>query len=117
MRYIGVDLHTTQITVCYLTAKDEISIRKYQLIEIEKFVSDLEKVDEIAVEATCNTRWFREQVEEKVRRVVLVNPRQFEVVKNSCKKTEKIRCRKRLIFCATGKGFMERILVWVMKKP
>ncbi len=89
MRYIGVDLHTTQITVCYLTAKDEISIRKYQLIEIEKFVSDLEKVDEIAVEATCNTRWFREQVEEKVRRVVLVNPRQFEVVKNSCKKTDK----------------------------
>lgn len=89
MRYIGVDLHTTQITVCYLTAKDEISIRKYQLIEIEKFVSDLEKTDEIAVEATCNTRWFREQVEEQVSRVVLVNPRQFEVVKNSVKKTDK----------------------------
>ncbi len=89
MRYIGVDLHTTQITVCYLTAKDEISIRKYQLIEIEKFVSGLEKTDEIAVEATCNTRWFREQVEEQVSRVVLVNPRQFEVVKNSVKKTDK----------------------------
>ncbi len=23
MRYIGVDLHTTQITVCYLTEKEE----------------------------------------------------------------------------------------------
>jgi len=89
MRYIGVDLHTTQITVCYLTEKDEILIRKYQLCEIEKFVSDLNKTDEIAVEATCNTRWFAEQVAEKVSRVVLVNPRQFEVVKNSCKKTDK----------------------------
>jgi len=88
MRYIGVDLHTTQITVCYLTAKDEICVRKYQLIEIEKFVSDIEETDEIAVEATCNTRWFREQVAEKVSRVVLVNPRQFEVVKNSVKKTD-----------------------------
>ncbi len=61
----------------------------YQLIEMEKFVNTLEISDEIAVEATCNTRWFREQVEEKVSRVVLVNPRQFEVVKNSVKKTDK----------------------------
>ncbi|MGI8543421.1 MAG: IS110 family transposase [Aridibacter sp.] len=89
MRYIGVDLHTTQITVCYLTEKEEISIRKYQLCEIEKFVFDLSDTDEIAVEATCNTRWFAEQVKEKVSRVVLVNPRQFEVVKQSVKKTDK----------------------------
>ena len=89
MRYIGVDLHTTQITVCYLTQQDEISIRKYQLCEIEKFVSTLASGDEIAVEATCNTRWFVEQVKASVGRVVLVNPRAFEVVKNSCKKTDK----------------------------
>jgi transposase len=89
MRYIGVDLHTTQVTVCYLTEKDELSIRKYQLLELEKFVSDLKETDQLAVEATCNTRWFYEQVKEKVSRVVLVNPRQFEVVKNSVKKTDK----------------------------
>ncbi len=89
MRYIGVDLHTTQITVCYLTEKDALEIRKYQLCEMEKFVADLSETDEIAVEATCNTRWFSEQVKGFVRRVVLVNPRQFEVVKNSVKKTDK----------------------------
>ena len=89
MRDIGVDLHTTQITVCYLTAKDEISIRKYQLCEIEQFVSSLQKTDKIAVEATCNTRWFCEQVKDAVERVVLVNPRAFCVVKNSVKKTDK----------------------------
>jgi len=89
MRFIGVDLHTTQITACYLTGKDEFEIRKYQLCEMDKFVSGLKETDEIAVEATCTTRWFYEQVRESVRRVVLVNPRQFEVVKNSCKKTDK----------------------------
>lgn len=89
MRHIGVDLHTTQITICYLTEKDVVEIRKYQLCEMDKFVSGLKKTDEIAVEATCNTRWFAEQVGEKVSRVVLVNPRAFEVVKNSVKKTDK----------------------------
>jgi len=89
MRYIGVDLHTTQITVCYLKADEEVEIRKYQLVEMDKFVSTLELTDEIAVEATCNTRWFSEQVKEAVGRVVLVNPRAFEVVKSSVKKTDK----------------------------
>lgn len=89
MRYIGVDLHTTQITVCYLREEDEVSIRKYQLCEIEKFVSDLRRTDKLAVEAICNTRWFQSQVKELVSQVVLVNPREFEVVKNSVKKTDK----------------------------
>jgi len=45
--------------------------------------------DEVAVEATGNPRWFYEQAAEKVRRVVIVNPRGFEVVKNSVRKTDK----------------------------
>ncbi len=89
MRFIGVDLHTTQVTVCYLKSEAECSIRKYQLCEMEKFVKTLKQTDQIAVEATGNTRWFVEQVKERVKRVVLVNPRQFEVVKNSVKKTDK----------------------------
>ena len=56
---------------------------------INFFIGTLELTDEIAVEATCNTRWFSEQVNEAVSRVVLMNPRQFEVVKNSVKKTDK----------------------------
>jgi len=72
MSYIGVDLHTTQITVCYLKAEDDFEMKKYQLCEIEKFVSSLQLSDEIAVEATGNTRWFVEQVKRAVKRVVLV---------------------------------------------
>jgi transposase len=89
MRYIGVDLHTTQITVCYLKTRDEFRFEKYQLEEIDQFVAELEETDEIAVEATGNTRWFAGQVERRVRRIVIVNPREFEVVKKSVKKTDK----------------------------
>ncbi len=89
MRYIGVDLHTTQITVCYLKTEEEFEIRKYQLCEIDRFVSSLETTDEILVEATGNTRWFREQINFRVRRIVIVNPRAFEVVRKSVKKTDK----------------------------
>lgn len=89
MRYIGVDLHTTQITVCYLKTRDEFRFEKYQLEEIDQFVAELEETDEIAVEATGNTRWFAGQIERRVRRIVIVNPREFEVVKKSVKKTDK----------------------------
>ena len=89
MRYIGMDLHTTQITVCYLTEKEGHTIQKYQLCEIERFVSELSRSDEIAVEATGNTRWFVEQVGSRCSRVVLVTPRQFDVVKNSVKNPDR----------------------------
>jgi transposase len=89
MRFIGVDLHTTQITVCYLKSMEEFSFDRYELSEMGRFISTLEREDEIAVEATGNTRWFVEQVKEDVRRVVIVNPREFEVIKRSAKKTDK----------------------------
>lgn len=88
MRFIGVDLHTTQITVCYLKTVQEYEFRSFALNEIERFVVDLEETDQIAVEACGNTRWFVEQVQEKVARIVVVNPREFEITKKSCKKTD-----------------------------
>lgn len=88
MRYIGVDLHTTQITVCYLTEKAEAAFRQYGLTDLDEFLSDLRREDEIAVEATGNTSWFYEQVREKVSRVVIVNPHRFEVIKQSANKTD-----------------------------
>ncbi|MDQ3634568.1 MAG: IS110 family transposase [Acidobacteriota bacterium] len=89
MRFIGVDLHTTQITVCYLKTVHEYRFEIYQLSEIKKFLDELRETDEIAVEATGNTRWFCEQVKKKIGRVVIVNPREFEVTKKSVKKTDK----------------------------
>lgn len=87
MRYIGVDLHTTQITVCYLT--DEAKrIESWKLSELANFCQQLSAADEIAVEATGNTRWFCEQVKGLVNRVWVVNPREFQVIRQSVKKTD-----------------------------
>lgn len=89
MRYIGVDLHTTQLTVCYLKTLAEYSFKQYRLDEIESFLACLEEEDCLAVEATGNSRWLVNLVKERICRVVIVNPREFEVVKRSAKKTDK----------------------------
>ncbi len=52
-------------------------------------MAELEQTDQAAVEATGNTRWLVNLVKEKVGRVVIVNPREFEVIKQSVKKTDK----------------------------
>ncbi len=87
MRYIGVDLHTQQMTVCYLTDEGQ-SIKSYKLSEMGNFCEQLTVEDEIAVEATGNTRWFCEQVKMRVKRVWVVNPREFQVIRQSVKKTD-----------------------------
>jgi len=89
MRYIGVDLHTTQITVCYLKTDAAKQVKTYRLEQIKEFVSTLESTDEIAVEATGNTRWFVGEVKAVVASVVIVNPRGFEVIKQSVNKTDR----------------------------
>lgn len=88
MRYIGVDLHTTQVTVCYLKSLDDYCFKQYRLEEIEDFVASLDGSDELAVEATGNSRWLVNLVKERIGRVVVVNPGEFEVIKRSVKKTD-----------------------------
>lgn len=89
MNYIGVDLHTTQATVCYLTSDGSTQVKAYKLEQMDDFKAQLQDADQIAVEATGNTRWFVNQVKALVTRVVVVNPRQFEVIRRSAKKTDK----------------------------
>lgn len=89
MRYIGVDLHTTQLTVCYLKTGDDYQFKQYRLSEIEVFLDCLDASDQLAVEATGNSRWLVGLIEKRVARVVIVNPREFEVIKQSVKKTDK----------------------------
>ena len=88
MRYIGVDLHTTQVTVCYLTEADKTRTKTYSLEKISEFVTELTKTDLVAVEATGNTNWFVGRIENQVGRVVIVEPRSFEVIRRSVKKTD-----------------------------
>jgi transposase len=89
MRHLGVDLHSNNLVVCYLSEQGDQSFAKFQLSEIERFRNQLSKTDVVAVEATANSRWFIKQIATYVERVAVVNPRQFEVIAKSVKKTDR----------------------------
>jgi transposase len=89
MRFIGVDLHSNQITVCYLTKSGTEKLSTFALNDLAEFLKSLRPTDRLAVEATGNTRWFVEQIKSLVQQVVVVNPNQFEVIRRSVKKTDR----------------------------
>lgn len=88
MRFIGVDLHSNQITVCYLIKAGKEKLAPFALNNLTAFLNSLRRTDRLAVEATGNTRWFVEQIKSLVEQVVVVNPNQFEVIRRSVKKTD-----------------------------
>lgn len=98
MRYIGVDLHTNSLTVCYLNEDGQEALATYKLSELSAFEESLTADDQVAVEATGNTRYFVGQIKERVAQVVVVNPSQFEVIRKSVKKTDKNDARQLAFF-------------------
>ena len=89
MSYLGVDLHTNSFTVCYRTAQGKQRIASYAIDRMEAFRKTLRRRDVVAVEATGNTAWFIEQVRNRVRKVIAVDPNRFMVIRKSVKKTDK----------------------------
>ena len=89
-RYIGVDLHTNSLTACYLEGS-EMSFKSYKLsmAGLRCFKQGLRASDELAVEATGNTDYFVDVLGSAVSRVVVVNTRQFAVIRKSVSKTDK----------------------------
>jgi transposase len=74
--------------VCYLAGETK-SFQKYDIEEISRFKSELQKTDRVAVEATGNARYFVNEIREYVSEVLVVNPRQFRVISDSVKKTDR----------------------------
>ena len=89
MSYVGVDLHTNSLTACYRTKQGKERIRTFPIRCIADFVKTLRKQDTIAVEATGNTSYFVEQMGQRVKKVIVVDPNQFEVIRKSVRKTDK----------------------------
>ncbi|MCL2335541.1 MAG: IS110 family transposase [Endomicrobia bacterium] len=88
-RWVGVDLHKRQFTVCWLSARGE-KMEEYEVSEAgyEQFKKKLRSGDEIGVEAIGNSGYFREKIRERVNKVVVINPKQFKVISESVKKTD-----------------------------
>ena len=91
MSYLGVDLHQNSITICRREADGSEVFETLTLspADLERFCLSLDADDEVAIEATGNSAWFRDQVLPCVGRVVVVNPSQFKVIRKSVKKTDR----------------------------
>jgi transposase len=87
-RYLGIDLHRKVLTVCVRTESGRTQTLTWSLKQLESFKKKLRKDDQLAVEATGNTRWFVEQIMGRVARVAVVDPNQFKVISRSVKKTD-----------------------------
>jgi len=102
MAFIGVDLHQNSFTVCRRDAGGAEAFATFTLSpdDLSRFCLGLDADDELAVEATGNSAWFRDQVLPCVGRVVVVNPRQFKVIRASVKKTDRNDARALALFLA-----------------
>jgi len=68
------------------------------LEQLTQFVRKLRPTDELAVEVTGNTRLFYNAVASHVAKVVVVNPTQFKVIRDSVKKTDPHDARALALF-------------------
>lgn len=87
-RHIGVDLHRNSF-LAGVREQGQTQFQRWSLDRVQEFAETLGPNDELAVEATGNTRWFCQAVAHRVRRIVVVNPHQFRVISESVKKTDR----------------------------
>lgn len=87
-RCLGVDLHHDSFLVCTREG-DQQQFQRWKMEEMEVFVASLGRCDRLAVEATGNTRWFCQQIGDRVQGLVIVNPHQFRLISQSVKKTDR----------------------------
>src|SRR5919199_6628501 len=91
MRYLGVDLHTTNFVVCFLSEQGTVRVVTFALTAegLAAFRRQLRKDDAVAVEAGQTTYYFYDQIHERVKQIVVVDPHRFALISRSKKKTDR----------------------------
>ena len=91
MRYLGVDLHTTNFVVCFLSEQGKVRVVTFALNAegLAAFRRQLRVDDSVAVEAGQTTYYFYDQIHERVKQVVVVDPHRFALISRSKKKTDR----------------------------
>ncbi len=90
-QWAGVDLHKHKMSVCWQTEDGRRESSEYQLDEsgLKRFKNRLNAGMEVALEATGNSGYLSDQIRGYVKAVRLINPRQFKVISDSVKKTDR----------------------------
>lgn len=86
-RAVGVDLHTTQLTVCYYNSAKDYSFAEYGIYDVDSFKKSLLPDDYIVFESTGNSNYLYRELSGFKREVV--NTKMFKVITKSCSKTDK----------------------------
>lgn len=92
MRYVGVDLHKTQFSVCWRSGdEEEGGFERYPMTSegVRSFREKLDGDTEVALEATGNSKYFYDQVVGAAKKVRVINPLQFKIISESVKKTDR----------------------------
>ena len=101
-RYLGVDLHRNNFTVCTIAENGRLYFREYDIHSLKHFATRLRPTDQVAVEVSTTTRLFYDAVAPYVDRVVVVNSSEFDVIRKSVKKTDKNDARTLALFLSNG---------------
>ena len=97
-RYLGVDLHRNCFMVATRAENGRTYLKEWPMKALGQFARQLHPTDQVALEATGNTRLFCEAIREQVARIVVVNPQQFRVISQSVSKTDKNDARALALF-------------------
>lgn len=91
MRYVGVDLHTTQLTVCYKAMSGELELATFPIDLTDKFIASLNADDQVAYEATGNSLFLYKKLLPAIgdANITVVNTCRFKLISKSVKKTDK----------------------------
>lgn len=88
MRFVGVDLHTNTLTACFQDERGRQRLVYSGVKDLGPFLCKLRKDDVVAVESTGNSRYFVDIVKKYAKKVIVVDPNKFDIIKNSVKKTD-----------------------------
>src|SRR5512139_1494914 len=100
-RFIGIDLHKTAFTVCFMEGEEK-RFETYKIGEVDLFRGKLRADDEVALESTTNTRHFVGCLRERVQGIHVINPFQFKVISHSIKKTDANDAEAMAFFLSRG---------------
>jgi transposase len=95
-KFVGVDLHTTQMTCCFLSEDGSQTKATFGVTpdEIERFRGCVDKDTYVIVEATKGAFAFYEKIRDAVADCFVANPHKLRLISMVDKKTDKIDAEK-----------------------